>query len=439
MISTQKTRGCEEHSTKTILWITLIFLAFAIPGCNKGNPAEAGKKQGSGGPPPVSIHTTPVMRISIPRQVTLSGTLISPDQAKVSSEVPGIIRKVAIELGQEVTVGQPLVYLDPRELELALNRAESQLRQTEAQLGIDGVKVKEPLPVEQIASVRTATANRNDARTQLARANKMFSQGLVPVSELDTARTRMEVTEAAYQSALESVVTLKATLQDRRAAFELARKKLSDVVIRAPVAGAVSERLVQTGEFISERTPICTIVQMNPLKLKTAIQERHVSLIKPSQDIKFTVESFPGETFHGRVAFISPAIEQVTRTFVVEALVDNKDRRLKPGFFAKGTVFTRLDENVLSVPEGAISTLAGVSAVFVIEGNKVRQQSVSLGVQQGELVEIVEGLKGDETLASSNLSQLATDVVVRTGAAPAAGDNVEMKPGARSEKRGESK
>ena len=74
----------------------------------------------------------------------LAGSLISPDQAKVSSEVAGVVRKVLVELGQEVGVGQVVVKLDPRELELALQRAQSQLRQTEAQLGIDGVRVKEP-------------------------------------------------------------------------------------------------------------------------------------------------------------------------------------------------------------------------------------------------------------------------------------------------------
>jgi membrane fusion protein (multidrug efflux system) len=102
--------------------------------------------------------------------------------------------------------------------------------------------------------------------------------------------------------------------------------------------------------------------------------------------------------------------------------VDNSDRRLKPGFFAKGVVLTHLDARVLAVPEDAISTLAGVSTVYVIENGKARQQQISLGARQNKLVEVTTGLKGDEQLATTNLSQLATGVTVRLGGdAPARG------------------
>jgi len=91
--------------------------------------------------------------------------------------------------------------------------------------------------------------------------------------------------------------------------------------------------------------------------------------------------------------------------------VDNQARRLKPGFFAKGVIHTKTEE-VLAVPESVISTLAGVSNVFVVESNKIRQQQVTLGARQSKLTEITSGLKGDEVLASTNLSQLATGVLV---------------------------
>ena len=133
----------------------------------------------------------------------------------------------------------------------------------------------------------------------------------------------MKVAEAAYQSALETVRSLKASLQDRRAAYELAQKKLNDAVIRAPVAGAVSERLVQPGEFIKEDTPVITLVQMDPLKLSTAAQERYAGAIKPGMPVQFSVESFPDETFRGRIVSVSPAVDQATRTFAVEAELPN--------------------------------------------------------------------------------------------------------------------
>jgi RND family efflux transporter MFP subunit len=152
---------------------------------------------------------------------------------------------------------------------------------------------------------------------------------------------------------------------------------------------------------------------MNPLKVKTAIQERYAGLVRAGLPVEFAVESAPGQKFQGKVAYVSPSVDQATRTFAVEVLVDNSNRKLKPGFFAKGVIYTHRDENVLAVSDDAISTLAGVSNVYVIEGGKARQQMVSLGIRVGDLYEILTGLKGDELLASSNLTQLATGVPVK--------------------------
>ena len=399
--------------------VFVVVASLAAGACEKSAGAGAGGAGGRGGRggrgQTVATQTTPVQRMSVQRQVELSGTLLSPDQAKISSEVAGIIREVRVQLGTEVKAGDVLVRLEPRELQFATDRAESALRQVEAQLGIDRAQDKQPPPDEQIASVRQQIANRDDARAAFERATELNSRGLLTKADRDTADTRVKVTEANLQAALDNVHSLKASLQDRRAAHELAQKKLSDAVIKAPVAGSVSERLVQPGEFIRENTAVATIVQMNPLKLKTAIQEKNASVITPGQAIEFNVEAFQGRTFKGKVAYVSPAVDQATRTFAVEALVDNSDRQLKPGFFAKGVVLTRLDNQVMAVPEDAISTLAGVSTVYVVEDGKARQQQVTLGARTGKLAEVVSGLTGDELLATTNLSQLATGVSVRTG------------------------
>ena len=375
--------------------------------------------------------------MTIPRSVELSGTLLSPDQAKVSSEVAGVVREVPVQLGTEVRPGDVLVHLAPRELELALERTESALKQVEAQLGIDRAHDGQPPPDEHIASVRQAIANRDDARAGYERAQQLNQRGLLSKVDRDTAETRLKVADANYQAALDTVRSLKASLQDRRASHDLAQKKLNDAAIRTPVAGSVSERLVQPGEYIRENTPVATIVQMNPLKLRTSMQEKYASLIKPGQPVHFVVEAFPSRTFAGKVAYVSPAVDQTTRTFVVEAIVVNADRELKPGFFAKGQVETRVDTRVLGIPDDAISTLAGVSTVYVVDDGKARQQQVTLGERQGKLVEIVDGLTGNEVLATSNLSQLATGVAVSVGGSDASSAAPGNNGGGRRSGRGD--
>lgn len=400
--------------------VVCLLVPFFACGC--GKPAS----EGPNGRPPaaatVRIRAVRASREAFQRQVDLAGTLISPGQARISSEAAGVIRQVLVDLGQEVAAGQILLNLDPRELEIARRRAESQLHQTEAQLGIDGVNIKEPLPDEEIAAVRTALANRDDARAQYERAGLLLKKGLIPQADFDTAQTRVKITEAACQAALENVRGLKALLQDRRAACELAEKKLGDAVIRSPLSGSVGERLVQPGEFIRENTPVFTIVQLHPLKLRTAVQEKYARRIQPGQTARFRVEAFPDALFEGKVINISPSLEQVSRTMMVEVLVDNQDRRLKPGFFAKGVILTGRDEGVLAVPEETISILAGVTAVFVVQSDqRVKQSPVTLGVREGKYREVLAGLDGSELLAASNLNQLATGTPVQQDDAPPAG------------------
>jgi membrane fusion protein, multidrug efflux system len=387
--------------------------AALIVGCDR--PATGQNRRGGGAS--VAIQTTGTKRITVQRQVDLAGTLLSPDQAKVSAEAAGVVRSVLVEIGREVKVGEALVKIEPRELALAVARAESALRQTRAQLGMsDRIDSGDTPPKdEEIGSVKNALANRDEARDNAQRAKTLSSRGLMAPVDLQAAETRLRMAEAALESAVDAARGQKALLQDRRAAYDLAQKKLEDTVVRAPIAGVVSERPVHVGEYIPERTPVVTIVQVNPLKLRTGVQERHAGIIRPDQTVEFRVESFGDTVFRGKVAYVSPSLDETMRTFTVEALVDNSDLRLKPGFFAKGVILTTRDENVLAVPDAAVSTLAGVSSVYVVQDGKIAQQTVTLGVRQDNLWEVVDGLKGHETLAASRLNELATGVSVTTG------------------------
>jgi len=430
-------RSARRNLAPAAVALTALALASAC-----GGGAGGARGRGAGGA--VAVHTTDVQRMQVQRQIDLAGTLLSPDQARVSSEAAGVVRRAVVEIGREVDAGAPLVEIEPRELALALERAEAALLQTRAQLGMTGPvgNADVPPPDAEVASVKTATANRDDARAAFERAKALAARGITSTEVLQAAETRFKVTEAGYESALDSVRGTKAQLRDRRAAYALALKQLGDAVVRAPIAGVVSERPVQVGEYIGERTVVATIVQMSPLKLRTGVQERHAGEVEAGQPVQFRVEAFGDRLFTGQVAYLSPALDQTMRTFTVEAVVDNPDRVLKPGFFAKGVILTRLDKDVLAVPDAAVSVLAGVASVYVIKDGAATQQEIVLGVRQGDLWEVTEGLKGDEVLATSRLNELATGVTVRilkpgeSEAVPGAGGEGREGTGGRGQ-RGE--
>ena len=274
---------------------------------------------------------------------------MSPDQARVSAEAAGIVRQVLVEIGREVRVGDPLVRLEPQELTLALARAESALRQTRAQLGMHGPidAGDTPPPDDEIGSVRNALANRDDARASSERAKTLAARGILSPVDLQAADTRLKVAEAGYQSAVDNVRGQKALLQDRRAAYDLAAKKLADAVVRAPISGVVSERPVQVGEYIAERTPVATIVQVDPLKLRTGVQERHAGIIRagpagrvPRGVVRRHACSTARSPTSARRSTRRCARSRSKRSSTT------RDRRLKPGFFAKGVILTRRDEAV---------------------------------------------------------------------------------------------
>src|SRR5205814_7655936 len=175
--------------------------ALLAAGCDEMSGQAAGARSGGRGGrggrgQAVATEVTTVRRITVQREVDLSGTLLSPDQARVSSEVAGIVREVPVQLGTEVRPGNVLVRIEPRELELALERAESALRQVEAQLGIDRTQDRQPPPDDQIASIRQAAANRDDEHAAFARAEQLGGRGLLSQVDRETSQTRLKVAEA---------------------------------------------------------------------------------------------------------------------------------------------------------------------------------------------------------------------------------------------------
>jgi RND family efflux transporter MFP subunit len=181
---------------------------------------------------------------------------------------------------------------------------------------------------------------------------------------------------------------------------------------------------------------------MSPLKLRSAVQEKYADKIRQNQLVDFKVEPYPDNMFHGRIAYISPAVDQASRTFATEILVDNPGHKLKPGFFAKGDILVSRDTNVLAVPEETVSILAGVSSVYVISDGVVKQTAIQTGEHEGKFIEVVSGLKGDEILAASNLNELVSGSRIGGGeedGGPAAGNGGEQRGGREGGKGGEGK
>jgi RND family efflux transporter MFP subunit len=130
------------------------------------------------------------------------------------------------------------------------------------------------------------------------------------------------------------------------------------------------------------------------------------------QDVTFEVDAFPGRTFRGQVRMLHPALEEKTRSLQVEALVPNADGWLKPGFFARVTLYTGPARERVVVPVTALLYEGSATKLFVVDGQQARERKVRVGGKYGEYMEINEGLQEKEIVVTVGQNNLMEGVSV---------------------------
>jgi len=381
-------------------WPCLALLAASIhmASCSnsQANSAKASHSK------PVPVHVYRVAEETTRRRVQVVGSLFALEESTLSAQVEGRVDKVLVDVGDVVTESQPLVLLDPRELQFALEREQGVVKQVRAQLGI-GANDPPPTDPKKIASVQRAEADLFDAARKYARAKEMFKDNLISQQQYDEAASRSESAQASYDLALQEVNRLKAQLISSEASAALAAKKLSDATIRAPYPGAVETRNVHPGEYLRLQSPVLVLVRTDRLRARLAVPERWAGWIKEGSMVDLHLEAFPGETFEGRISRINPTVSQESRTFEAEALLDNSGGRLKPGFFVQASMPSEREDKAIFVPEPAVNYRYGVYKVFLIQGNRVSEKQIlpaeQTEDQNGARFEVAEGLKPGDRVA----------------------------------------
>jgi multidrug efflux pump subunit AcrA (membrane-fusion protein) len=346
---------------------------------------------------PVKARVVPVVARDVRRTVDSVGSLFPFEEVTVSSEVEGRVDQVFVDVGDGVPTGRPLVKIVPLELSLTLDEQRAALRQIEARLSTaEGAELTE---AGEAAEVKKAEADRLDAQQKYDRAKQLFGEGLISKGTYDEAEARRNAARAAYDMAVQNVHNLKAQAAQRAASVALADKKLKDTVIRAPFAGQVKERMVSPGQYVKVQTPVMVIVDNDPLRVRLKVPEKMAGWVAVGQAVKVQVEAYPERAFDGTISRINPSVEPQTRSFEVEALLDNKGGLLKPGFFARASIVSNHVDKALVVPQDALRYLYGVYKVYAVEKSALKETEVKLGAREGDEVEVVSGIKDGAQVA----------------------------------------
>ncbi len=363
-------------------------------GC--GGAAATGQRAAAGatGEPRV-VEVAAAREQSLARRVTVSGTLAAEEQVVLSFKVPGRLEFLLVDLGSSVSAGQPVARLVPADFDLRVSQAEAALQQARVRLGLDPAGTSDAVAPEGTAVVREARAVLDEAQLRRDRVKTFVDRGISSRAELDTAEAALKVADSRYQDALEEVRTRQALLAQRRVELAITRQQQDDATLEAPFAGMIRERTAALGQYLAAGAPVATLVRIDPLRLRLEVPEREAARVRAGQAVRVRVEGDATE-YAGRVARLSPAIAEDSRTLPIEVEVPNRASRLRPGAFATADIVVDVAEPAIVVPTSAVVTFAGIDKVVTIDNGKALEKRVELGRREGDHVEVLQGLRAGE-------------------------------------------
>ncbi|MGE0097758.1 MAG: efflux RND transporter periplasmic adaptor subunit [Hydrogenophaga sp.] len=407
----------------------------------------------------VQFRTAPIERGSLQASVSASGTVNPVSQVSVGTQVSGQVRAVYVDFNTEVKAGQLIAEIDPQTFEY---------RVRSAQADVDAARAAVQIATANAASSR---ANVSRAQTDLAEAKRAHVRNVSLVAQGFIAQSEADRTNAAVNSAQESLHALEAlvgvsqaqiqssqaNVAQREAALAQARIDLSRTRITSPVNGIVIKRTVERGQTVaaSLQAPELFVIARNlsDMQVDASVDEADVGRIRPGQKVSFTVEAFPGQRFEGEVRQVRKAATNVSNVVTYVAVVGfaNHSGRLLPGMTASVRVVTDARENVLKVPNAALRVrIAGVEPavapaspadapappqaaagragrLFLLDGDgQPVAYAVRLGVSDGTATELLLASESPEAQALVEGAMVITGVTAQAANARSGGPRMSF-------------
>lgn len=367
----------------------------AAPGQPQAGARPAGPpgRGGPGGPALVDVDQVRTGRIVDTRQAV--GTARANESIMVTAKVSGIVSQIAFEEGQLVKAGDVLVQFDNDERRADIDNA--------------------------AAEVRRASAQRDEIRGRLDRAQQLRRSGAGTEAQVEDLSAQARSADNAVMSA-----------EARRKAAEA---RLEDMIVRAPFAGRIGSRSVSLGAYVSPGTRITTLDDLSRIRVDFQVPENLLGQLKVGQTVRAQSAAFANRSFAGRVTLLDPRVEPATRTVRLTAEFENKDEALRPGMFLSVALEVLERDDAVVVPEEAVVNEGMRHIVFVVADNKVDRRVIGIGQRQDGRVEVVEGLKAGETIVVRGVQRVRAGATVNARPvggppAPAAGPAAGPAPAA---------
>ena len=360
----------------------------------------------------VSVTAYTVTRQDMKRKISLSGQTVPVAQVDISTKYAGKIADVAVNLGDVVAPGQVLLIQDTADTNLTLNQDKAALKQAvadskaaESQFGSDLQK----------AEVEYDTAKMNYNRYAVLK-----NEGAISQQELDTAYQALIVAKSALDN-LESqnVGDVPASVASKYAAQAKAdytvdslTQQLDDMTLRAPRAGVVTYRNAEVGAMAAANTKVLTITDTSGMYIDCSLSEADVAAIQQGMPVSVSIESL-AQDYDGYITYVSPAMDDTTKTYVVRITLAQPDAKLRGGMFAQSSIDVLQKPDTLFIPKDALTEQDGKAQVCVIRpDDTIELRTVTTGLRNDDYIEITDGLDDGDVIATTNLARLKDGTTV---------------------------
>jgi membrane fusion protein (multidrug efflux system) len=293
--------------------------------------------------------------------IVLPGETEAWQDVRLAADKDGQVEWIGPHEGQEVTKGQLLAKIDASALKAALDHAE---------------------------------ASFNLADKIYQRRKLLFEREVIAQEELDKS-------EAERAFALSN-------LKQVRTEYERGS-------VRAPIDGIVNQFYVDAGEFVGRGAPIADVVNVNKIKINVNVPELDVRYLQAGQQVMVTIDAFPDRRLPGSIDFVAYKADQATKTFDVRVEIDNTDHTIRPGMVARVAFLRRIIPDAFVAPLSSIVDKGGERIVFVENAGTAHSRTVTIGVIEGDRIQITSGLEAGDHLIVTGQTEIEEGMRVTTG------------------------
>ncbi len=367
-----------------------------------------------------------------------TGNLKPKETVTILSKIPGRIEKIFVKEGEKVREGQIVAKIEDDVVKLQLKQAQAAFKAAEAQYqkAVKGVRKEELENAE--ALVKQAEDDFKTAKENFKRVKTLYKAGTIPKAKYEETQNQLRDAQTKLENAKrklkmmkegaskEEIEMARSNMEAMRAKYQLAKLQLDYTKVTCPISGTVAHIFVTEGNMVNQTMPIMAIIRENPILAEVSVPEKYYSEIREKRktiEVRIRPSSLPDNTiFKGRIIKISSVIDPASRTFNVEAEIENNSGKLLAGMFVEADIVVERVAHALTVAQSAIINRNGKTGVFVAEHDSTDKSNREIakfveivpGIVQGGRVQILKGnITKDTKVITDGNSFLENGQIIR--------------------------